>query len=182
MPPKAKVKEKDILEAAFKLTKANGFESVNARSIAKELNCSTHPIFRVYKNMSKLKQELFKYIENYYNQYIESRMKGEDIFLSIGIAYLDFANEERNLFKMLFMSNNIEVMDFMELIESEENQPIIIGITQLAGVDEKKAKQIYINTWLFTHGIAAMIATNNLKLSLEKKEELLKDAFIAFRK
>lgn len=181
MPPKSKVKEEDILQAAFILTRTDGFESVNARNIAKKLGCSTHPIFRVYKNMSELKQKLYKYIEDYYNQYIESKMGGENVFLNIGLAYLDFASEESNLFKMLFMSNSIEVMDFMELIDNEENQQVIYAITRLAQVDEKKARKIYINTWLFTHGIAAMLATNNLTLSLEKKEELLKDAFISFK-
>lgn len=181
MPPKSKVKEEDILQAAFILTRTDGFESVNARNIAKKLDCSTHPIFRVYKNMSVLKQKLYLYIEEYYNQYIESKMEGENVFLSIGLAYLDFASEESNLFKMLFMSNSIEVMDFMELIDSEENQQVIYAITRLAQVDEKKARKIYINTWLFAHGIAAMLATNNLTISSEKKEELLKDAFISFK-
>lgn len=182
MPPKVKITKEDVLHAAFKLTRADGFDVVNARSIAKELGCSTHPIFQNYENMAELKQNLIKYIEIYYNQYIESKIVGENPFLSIGLTYIEFAKEESNLFKMMFMSHNIEVADFIELIDNDENQSIIHAIIELAKVDEKKAKQIYINIWLYTHGIAAMTATNNLTLSSMQTKKLLQDAFRAFIK
>jgi hypothetical protein len=34
---------------------------INARSLALQLGCSTQPIFRVYKDMAALKQDLFAY-------------------------------------------------------------------------------------------------------------------------
>lgn len=181
MPPKAKITEVQVLEAVFTLTRNEGFGVVNARSIAKELGCSTHPIFRIFKNMAELKVKFVSYVEKYYNDFIMSNIEGENPFLCIGLAYIDFASSERNLFKILFMSENFETNDFMSLIENDENQPIISAIQQMLGVDEKKAKKIYINTWLYTHGIASMVATNNLSLTEFQIKELLKDAFIAFR-
>lgn len=181
MPPKAKITEEQILDAVFTLTRNNGFEIVNARSIAKELGCSTHPIFRIYKNMAELKIKFMIYVEKFYTEFITRNIESESPFLSIGLAYIEFANSERNLFKILFMSENFETNDFMSLIENEENQPIINAIQQMAGVDKNKAKYIYINTWLYTHGIASMIATNNLSLSKVQYKELLSSAFSAFK-
>ena len=39
MPPKAKITKDMILNTVLTITRENGFEYVNARSIEKELNC-----------------------------------------------------------------------------------------------------------------------------------------------
>lgn len=36
-----------------------GFETVNARTIAGKLKCSTRPIFTCYSNMDGMKQRIF---------------------------------------------------------------------------------------------------------------------------
>lgn len=180
MPPKAIVSRDDILEAAFKLTREYGFNYVNARNIAKELGCSTHPIFRVYVNMSELKKDLFSYVEKYYSQFIASRISGCNLFLGIGMAYVQFAKNEGNLFHMMFMSHNFELNDLIELIESEDNREIIQAISSAARLNDEKAKKLYLNVWLFTHGIASMVSANNIKLTDNQIEQMLKEAYLAF--
>lgn len=182
MPPKTIVSKEKILRAAFTITRKSGIDAVNARSIAKELGCSTHPIFREYEAMQDLKKDLLQYTENYYNQYVGSRMSGDNPFLRLGLAYIEFAKNESNLFRMIFMSNNFELYDFMEMINDEENKVIILGIASSANVDEAKAKDLYLKVWLFTHGIASMLATNTIHLSQEQIENLLKEAFRSFLK
>jgi AcrR family transcriptional regulator len=181
MPPKAKVSKEDILNVAFNLAKKNGWESINARSIANELGCSTQPIFRIYENMSELKHTLFSYIEKYYNQFIESHLSDKNLFKSIGIAYIDFAKNEPNLFKMLFMSNNYKVNSFMEMVEGEDNIGIINGIAQSTKFSFEMAKRFYVEIWLFTHGIASMIATNSCDLKDNEINDLLNDAYLGFK-
>ena len=51
MPPKPKVTKDMILAAVLNLTQEEGFEAVNARSIAGKLQCSTRPIFTCYESM-----------------------------------------------------------------------------------------------------------------------------------
>lgn len=182
MPPKAMVSGEDIVKAAFQLTREYGFNYVNARSIAKELNCSTHPIFRVYENMSELKKDLFDYIEKYYNHFIESQMSDTNLFLSIGMAYIRFARREGNLFRMMFMSHNFELNDLIELIDGEDNRDIIRAISSASAIDEERAKELYLDVWLYTHGIASMISTNNIKLTDEQIEKMLKEVYAALKK
>lgn len=181
MPPKTIVSKEAILEVAFQLTREHGFQAVNARVIAKLLGCSTHPIFRAYSNMSELKEDLFRYIESFYNQFIESRMSGSNIFLSIGLAYVHFARTESNLFQMLFMTHNFELKDFIELINQEDNREIVRAIALSSDLDEERAKRLYLNVWLYTHGIASMVSMNNVRLSEEQIEGMLKEAYIAFK-
>jgi AcrR family transcriptional regulator len=181
MPPKTIVSKEAILEVAFQLTREHGFQSVNARVIAKQLGCSTHPIFRAYANMTELKEDLFRYIENFYNQFMESRMSGSNLFLSIGLAYIQFARKESNLFQMIFMTHNFELKDFMDLINQEDNREIIRAIALSSALDEERAKKLYLHVWLYTHGIASMVSMNNVRLSDEQIEGMLKDAYIAFK-
>ena len=51
MPPKARITKEMILNTALDLTRQSGFETVNARSVAGRLQCSTRPIFTCYENM-----------------------------------------------------------------------------------------------------------------------------------
>ena len=57
MPPKVKITKAMILNAVLKITQETGFESVNARSIANRLQCSTRPMFTCYENMEELKKD-----------------------------------------------------------------------------------------------------------------------------
>ena len=59
MPPKAKITKEMILNTVLEITRKTGFETVNARSIASRLQCSTRPIFTCYKNMDELKKSNF---------------------------------------------------------------------------------------------------------------------------
>ena len=45
MPPRARISKELILNAALRITCEEGFEAVNARSLAAALGCSTRPLF-----------------------------------------------------------------------------------------------------------------------------------------
>ena len=57
MPPKAKITKEMILQTVLDITRETGFETVNARSIAGKLKCSTRPIFTCYANMEEMKKD-----------------------------------------------------------------------------------------------------------------------------
>lgn len=44
MPPKAKITKNMIIDAAFQVVREAGVESINARTVAERLNCSTQPV------------------------------------------------------------------------------------------------------------------------------------------
>ncbi len=180
MPPKIKIFKENIIEAAFSLTREKGWEYINARSLALLLGCSTQPIFRVYKDMAELKRDLFSYVEGFYNEYVQGRINGESIFLSIGMAYISFAKEEPNLFRMIFMNNNFKVNNFMEMTEGDENAAIAAGIAAANKIGMEDARLLYVETWLFTHGIAAMLVTNSCAFQEEETEKMLRNAFAGF--
>ena len=60
MPPIIKVQRDNIINKSFQILKTEGLEYINARHIAKKLNCSVQPIFSNFKNMDELKLCILK--------------------------------------------------------------------------------------------------------------------------
>ena len=57
MSRKATITQKEIVNAAFKITRKEGFEQITSRKLAAAAGCSTQPIFRIYENMDALKKD-----------------------------------------------------------------------------------------------------------------------------
>ncbi len=58
MPPQINFSKKDILDAAFELIRQEGLEVLTARRIARELECSTHLIYRAFQSVKDLEEAL----------------------------------------------------------------------------------------------------------------------------
>lgn len=177
MPPKIKIKEDAILDMALEITRKSGIEGLNAREIAKELGCSIQPVFRTFQNMENLKTALYKKVEDSFNTYMLDGMNHRIPFLGMGLAYIHFAKEEKNLFKLLFMSVAIHVDSPMDMISGEENLEVIELIAGMTQLTHENSKKLYVDIWLLTHGIASLVATNQCHFSYEEVEVILMDTF-----
>lgn len=181
MPPKVKITEDAIIEASIQLIKERGIEGFNARDLAKNLNCSTQPIFWKFKTIDELKKVVHKKVDEIYNEHMINGLKKANSFLGMGLAYISFAKNEKNLFRLLFMSNSIKTESIFEMIEGEDNLEIIKLISQMTGLKEKGSKQLYIDIWLVVHGIASMLATNSCNFTDNEIETIVKDSFAGFK-
>lgn len=185
MPPKAKITKNMILNTVLKITQETGFETVNARSIANELKCSTRPIFTCYENMEELKREFLDFAFEYYNQYVidYSRTNVSKPYLLLPISYIDFAQKETFLFKLLFI-NDMELdmqesNDFYNEIGNEEKAK---KFSEMIGMDLEKAKNIFLDLFLYAHGIAVLTATGKLSFNNGTIEKMLYNFLTAFVK
>ena len=102
MPPKSKITREQVMEAALALVREQGIEGVNARALAKKLGRSTQPLFRLYENMEALKQELRLAMDRVYDEFMNARMKPENRLLTQGMAYVEFARAEKEVFGRCF--------------------------------------------------------------------------------
>ncbi|PKM60680.1 MAG: hypothetical protein CVU99_06820 [Firmicutes bacterium HGW-Firmicutes-4] len=177
MPPKIKIKEDAILDVALEITRTSGIEGLNAREIARILGCSIQPVFRTFQNMDNLKTALYQKVEDYFNTYMLDGMNHRIPFLGMGLAYIRFASEEKNLFKLLFMSEALHVDSPMDMIAGDDNQEVIALIAGMTGLNHDHSKKLYVDIWLLTHGIASLVATNQCHFSHEEIEMILMDAF-----
>lgn len=180
MPPQIKVTEDKILNAAMEIVRKKGFEHLKVRDVAREVGCSVHPVFRVFESMEGLKAAVYKKAEQIYNDRILNALQqGEDGFLGTGLAYIDFARSEKNLFKLLFMSDAFRGQSMLDIVGAAEgDEEVIKMLCQTTGLSARSSKELFAGIWLTTHGIAVMFATNGCRFSEDEIRRLLGNAFM----
>ena len=176
MPPKLKFTREQIIEAALNVTKKNGISGLTARAVATELESSAKPIFGLFQNMEEVKYEVVKAANEIYQSYLQNEMAaGEYLpYKASGMAYIKFAKEETELFKLLFMRDRTN-----EVIEEnrEELRPILKLLMDNLNISEDEAYIMHMELWIYVHGIATMLATSYLDWDVEFISDTLTDAY-----
>ncbi len=164
MPPIPKISKKMILEKGMLIIQSEGIENLNVRNIANKLNCSTQPIMYYYKNMDILKEELYNRADEYHSNYLMMIEQNKNPLLGIGLRYIKFAVEERNLFKFLFQSDKFSKFNFKDLINNNEKEldAIFEVIQKVANLTRAQSKNLFENIFISAHGIASLIANNSI--------------------
>lgn len=180
MPPKFKFTKEEITQAAMEVIRKQGKTALTARALAAELGCSVKPIFGLFKNMEEVQQEVWIAANKLYQKYLHEDMASGKYpaYKASGIAYIRFAKEETELFKLLFMcdrsQNEIEKQD-------EQLQPIIELVQKNLGFTKENAYRFHMEIWIFVHGMATMIATSYLDWDMSFVSSALTDAYSALK-
>lgn len=171
MPPKPKITKDMVIDAAFKVAREAGGENINARTVAKKLNCSTQPVMYHFATIEELKQAVYTKLDRYHTEYLMNIQKPQQgVMPGIGLNYIRFAVEEPNLFRFLFQSGFAVEKNLLEMIDSEELVPVISAMQGAMGLSMAQTKKVFLTIALFAHGYASIIANN----SLEYDEALIK--------
>lgn len=168
MPPKAKITREMIIDAGFEIVRESGIENVNARTVSKRLGCSTQPVMYHFKTIRDIKRAIYQKADEYHTTYI-TNIQGENPMLAIGLSYIRFAQTEKNLFRLLFQSDELTGKSITELINVDELAPILSVFSEAANISAMQAKASFRYLFLFVHGYASMFANN----SLEYNEEVI---------
>ena len=181
MPPKVKVTKENIIDAAVDIVRKEGAQAINARNLAAVLNCSTQPIFSNFATMEELRLAVLDKASTLCEEYITREIESGEYpaYKASGMAYIRFAKEERELFKLLYMRDRTnedvpEELDFGQRIES-----IVQNST---GLDPVEVKLFHLEMWAYVHGIASMVATGYADLDTALVSRMLTDAYMGMRK
>ncbi len=175
MPPKSKFKREEVIEAAFQIVREEGIETLTARSLAARLNSSPRPIFTLFESMEEVIAEAKCFARERYNGYIERALKAEMPFKEVGTAYIRFAREEPKLFQLLFMTEKEAIPDrnnLLGVLDDSEKQ-ILTCVQELYAFNKEEAFQVYLHLFLYSHGIATLIATKVCDFSDKEISEML---------
>lgn len=181
MPPKIKVTAEIIVNAAVEIVRQGGADAINARNIASFIGCSTQPIFSNFATMEELRIAVVKKADKICCDYIQREIASKTFpeYKASGMAYIRFANEEKQLFKLLYMRDRTNETCSDESVTDRKMQPIVQSNTGLEGVD---AQLFHLEMWAYVHGIATMYATSFLNLEWEVVSKMLTDAYQGLRK
>ena len=183
MPPKAKITKSMIINAAVEIVRLDGFEGINARTVAGQLGCSTQPVMYHFATVDSLKQAAYAQADQMHSKYLMDIPDDQNPVLGIGLNYIRFAVEEPRLFRFLFQSGYAAGNSLLEMMDSEELLPVLTVMREGAGVSMEKTRQVFLTVAMFAHGYASIIANNGLeydeKLIAEHLERAWNGAVLA---
>lgn len=176
MPPKFRFTREEIIQAALDLTREGGPAAVTARRLAERLGSSAKPVFGLFRNMEEVEQEVLRAANRLYQSYIQEEMAGTKYppYKASGMAYIRFAREERELFKLLFMRDRSKEKQEKDTSEIEG---LLALIRKNTGLSEEEAYLFHMEMWVYVHGIATMIATSYLEWDIEFVSRVLTDGY-----
>lgn len=180
MPTTIRITKEMILNAAFDITRNEGIEKLSNREIAKKMNCSIRPIYYQFKNSEELYKALYNKINSYFYDFIMKNI-ADDIphYKQIGINYIKFAQEETNLFKVLFMSLARNLPNTFVETDKTGFAGVVAAIKLSTHLSDKAIKSFHTKMWIFVHGIATLTVSRSFKFTDEQIKDLLSQEFQA---
>ena len=178
MPARRKINKDDIVNASVEIIREEGMESLNARRIAKELGCSTQPIFYIYSGMEDIKKDALRKIAKIFDEAMLKSNYDKPAYKDIGRNYIKFAKEEPIFFKLLFNSKiNEGEIEFIQLTGSSEK--IFETISNQTGMPKDKVQFFHLKMWLYVNGIANLVSNKTCDFSDDEIDNLLKEQYIS---
>ena len=174
MPKSTTITQEIIIETAFEMVRKEGFGVLSARNIAKQIGCSTQPIYCCYKNMEDLKAEICKKALAFLQNVMLSYSKTGNTLLDLGLGYVQMAYTESALFKAFYRDNvtNVKLTDIFP--ESERVVEIMKNSEECQNISDEELKNDIAKGWMLAHGIASLVAVGMLVYDEDKILEILK--------
>ena len=177
MPPKIKITKEMILDASFEIIRSKGHEHLNVRTIAEYLKCSTQPVLYNFKTVDEIREAVYRKADEYHTAYIMPEDSDENPMLSLGLNYVRFGQEEKNLFRFLFQTNQFGGMDIATLMENPDLSDIILVISKGLDCDATEAREMFLTFFTIAHGLASLLANNAMKYDEEQSKKMLSNVF-----
>lgn len=179
MPPKCRFTREEIIQVALDLTAEKGVGALTARGLAQRLGSSAKPIFGLFANMEEVQQEVVKAANLRYQEYLRQDMSAGRYppYKASGMAYIRFAREQKELFKLLFMRDRTHE----EKVAGDELEALLGLIQKSMGLNRDDAYRFHLEMWIYVHGIATMIATAYLEWDMDFISAALTDAYQGLR-
>lgn len=180
MPPKFLFTREQIIAAALKITRESGLSALTARALAAELGCSVKPIFGLFRNMEEVHGAVLAQAYALYEARLQEEMSSGRYppYKASGMAYIRFAREEKELFRLLFMRNRTG-----EHIQEDRDsvRPLLELLERNLGLSEDEANLFHLEMWVCVHGIAAMLATSYLDWDEEFASRVVTDVYVGMK-
>ena len=179
MPAVKKISKEAVIDAAVEVLRKEGFSAVNARSVAKELGCSTQPLYCSFGNMEELKAALTERAIQMHTQRVRESLRsheGNDSrYSSYGMGFVKFAAQEKQFFRWLYLEGEQFGPYQNDVLEPEVIQTLVDEF----GYDEETAKKFHRDMVYYSYGLAILANTDHLNLTEAELREAFRREFRA---
>ncbi|MCM1195361.1 MAG: WHG domain-containing protein [Firmicutes bacterium] len=179
MPPKAKFTEKEIIDTAIDIVEQDGIDALTARRLGAELGSSARPIFTTFKCMDDVITMTTARADEIYTSYVKQGLTEQLPFKGVGMSYIRFATDHPKLFRLLFMHESAQTQNADSVLKHiEPNYDLILNsIINIYGIEKDLAYKLYMHIWIYTHGIAVLIATKVCSFTTDEASQMLTQVF-----
>lgn len=178
MPRSVQITKEKILTAALDILIRDGYSTVNIKSIAKELKCSTQPIAWQFGNMDNMREALTQEAVIYANQkMMPTSTNCIEAFWQIGYAYINLAFDTPNLFRFVYMgeSKNYCRGGFNSILTDRGNAVLIDQLYHYLNISKEQADMLFQRMIVYTHGIVSLVVAGVLNCTKEQVYSIVKD-------
>ena len=141
--------------------------------------------FSQFENMEDLSHSVVRAAEFVLVQYIRSALERAKPFRAVGMAYILFASQEPQLFKILYLNpHKHPIESFKDFLPQKDHsyQQILESIVEDYPMSIESAESVYQHLFIYSHGLASMIASGIYSFSQEEVTERLTQVFAALLK
>lgn len=177
MPPKIQVSEERILRQAVEIVRQRGISVLNARALADALGCSVQPVFRTFHSMAELKDRVIAFVAEDYRMRLTEGLAEPDPMNGLLTAYIRYAQEEKQLFRLLHLSNRLTLNGTEDFVGVGVNKTIVDAMMRETGLSHENAEALYLGCLFAAHGMAAMLATNHCAFSDKCIQEIIGNVY-----
>ncbi len=174
MPPKQRFGPQDVIEAAYRVVRKQGWKKFSARTIASELNSSTQPIYDHFNSMENIEAEVIKKALAYFIEFMSRDITG-DKWLDQALGYVIFAEREKHLFQYINDEKHAG-------LQKQLAQQHWIGLGDKLSNDERfkdmpaeKMNQIRGARWIMVHGLAYLVSNGWFEAQLSEDSVFSKE-------
>jgi hypothetical protein len=123
--------------------------------------------------MEELKTGVFQMAKQYHAARYNTVKIDKELLANIYLAYINFALEEPNLFRLQYQSNKYKGRPFLEIFNDKSpetgNEWLCEGRKKIYG-DKKAVETMFFDMWLYAHGIASVLVGNQLEINRDEIE------------
>ena len=177
MPPKVKITKKMVEDASFEVIRAHGHENLNARTISEYLGCSTQPVLYTFRTVDEIREAAYSLADRYHTEFILPEETDRNPMLALGLNYVRFGYEEKNLFRFLFQTNKFGGKNIGALMDDPELADILEVMAGGLKADIEQAREMFLTFFCIAHGLASLLANNSMEYDEEQIKKMLENVF-----
>lgn len=185
MGRKTQITKAMILETALQMLLRDGYGSINIKTLAGEIGCSTQPIVWHFENMNGFRRGFFEYCIDYAkSQFTVWNGSLDDLLTETARGYIRIACNMPHLFRFVFVDNkeDCKASEVVQKLQLDNTKKIIALLCQEKGLTEAQAAAFLMNYEFYIHGIASYTASGFVSYPEEEIVAMAnraRDAFLA---
>ena len=127
--------------------------------------------------MDEIREAAYKLADDYHTAFIMSKENDKNLMLALGLNYVRFGYEEKNLFRFLFQTDKFGGMDIDTIMDNPDLSEILEVMVRGLECDIDEAREMFLTFFCVAHGLASLLANNSMEYDEDESEKMLTNVF-----